>query len=69
MAAPTKQEMLETLETAINALSSGAKSYTINGRTKTNYDIDDLKKMRDQLIRELSGRKSNTTYARFDNPS
>ena len=68
MPVPTKQEMLDTIETALNALSAGAKSYTINGRTKTERDIDELSRLRDKLKQEISCRKSNTTYARFDNP-
>ncbi len=68
MAAPTKEEMLETVEIAISALSAGVKSYSISGRTVTYNDISELKNWRTQLKREIAGRKSNTTYARFDNP-
>ncbi len=68
MPAPTKQEMLDAVETAINTLKSGVKSYSIGGRTVTYRDIGELKEWRAQLKRELGGQKSNTTYARFDNP-
>jgi hypothetical protein len=69
VSAPTKQEMLDAIETAINGLSSGVKSYTINGRTMTYRDIADLKQMRDQLKKELSPTSDRTTYASFKDPS
>ncbi len=69
MSAPTKQEMLDTIETAINGLSSGVKSYTIGSRTVTYRDIAELKQMREQLKKELSPHTGRTTFAKFGNPS
>ena len=66
--APTKREMLEQVETAINALTGSAQSYSIGGRTITKRQIGELTKWREQLIREIAAGKSNTTYARFENP-
>ncbi len=69
MSAPTKQEMLDNVETAINALVGGALSYSIGGRTVTHRNIDELERWRDKLRREIAGTNINTTYAKFDNPS
>ncbi len=66
--APTKQEMLEQVETAINALVGGAQSYSIGGRTKTNRQIDELRRWRKELIKEIASGRGNTTYVRFENP-
>ena len=70
MPAPTKQEMLEAVESAILARMTGGavQSYSISGRNIQYYSLDELRKLRDQLRQEISAQKSNTTYARFDNP-
>ena len=70
MPAPTKQEMLEAVENAILARMTGGavQSYSISGRNIQYYSLDELRKLRDQLRQEISSQKSNTTYARFDNP-
>ena len=67
--APTKQEMLDNVETAINALVGGAQSYSIGGRTVTHRQIKELREWRDQLKREIAGSKDTTTYAKFENPT
>ena len=70
MAAPTKQEMLDNVEIAINARMTGGavQSYSIGGRNLQYISISELLKLRDQLRKEIAGGKTNTTYAGFDNP-
>lgn len=71
MSAPSKQEMLDNLETAINARMTGGavQSYSIGGRNLQYISISELIKLRDQLRKEIAGSKDTTTYAEFDNPS
>jgi len=71
MAAPTKQEMLENVEIAINARMTGGavQSYTIGGRNIQYIGIEELRKLRDQLRREIAGSGGTTTYASFGRPS
>jgi hypothetical protein len=45
MSSPTDQQILDALRTAyFNLAVSGAKSYTILGRTYTRFDIDQIQK-------------------------
>jgi hypothetical protein len=71
MAAPTKQEMLENVEIAINArLKGGAvQSYSIGGRNLQYVLLPELYKLRDQLRREITGSGETTSYASFGRPS
>lgn len=71
MAAPTKQEMLENVENAINARMTGGavQSYTIGGRNIQYIGLEELRKLRDQLRREIAGSGGTTTYASFGRPS
>lgn len=71
MAAPTKQEMLENIEIAINARMTGGavQSYTIGGRNIQYIGLEELRKLRDQLRREIAGSGGTTTYASFGRPS
>jgi len=71
MAAPTKQEMLENVENAINARMTGGAvtSYSIGGRNLQYISLDELLKLRGQLRREIAGSSDTTTYAKFDKPS
>ncbi len=71
MAAPTKQEMLENVETAINARISGGavQSYSIGGRNLQYIPLQDLYKLRDQLRREIACSGGTTTYVSFGRPS
>ena len=71
MSAPTKQEMLENVETAINARMTGGavQSYSIGGRNLQYMQLPELEKMRDKLIRQLSPSGGATTYASFGRPS
>jgi predicted PilT family ATPase len=71
MAAPTKQEMLENVEIAINARMTGGavQSYTIGGRNIQYIGLEELRKLRDQLRREIAGSGGTTTYASFGRPS
>ena len=71
MSAPTKQEMLENVETAINARMTGGavQSYSIGGRNLQYIPLQDLYKLRDQLRREIAGSGGATTYVSFGRPS
>ena len=68
--APTKQEMLDNVENAINARMTGGavQSYSIGGRNLQYINISELIKLRDQLRKEIAGSSDTTTYAKFDNP-
>ena len=68
--APTNQEMLDNLNTAINARMTGGaiQSYSIGGRNLQYISLSELLKLRDQLRREIAGGRNKTTYARFENP-
>lgn len=71
MSAPTKQEMLENVETAINARMTGGavQSYSIGGRNLQYITLSELIKLRDQLRREVAASGGATTYAGFEDPS
>jgi len=71
MAVPTKQEMLDNVETAINARITGGavQSYSIGGRNLQYIPLQDLYKLRDQLRREIAGSGGATTYVSFGRPS
>ena len=68
--APTKQEMLDNLDTAINARMTGGavQSYSIGGRNLQYISLSELLKLRDQLRREIASGRDNTTYAKFEDP-
>ena len=70
MSSPSKEEMLENVENAINArLTGGAvQSYSIGGRNIQYAPLSDLYKLRDQLRREIAGSGGTTTYVSFGNP-
>jgi hypothetical protein len=66
----TKQEMLDNVETAINARMTGGavQSYSIGGRNLQYITLTELIKLRDILRQEIASALSRTSYARFDNP-
>ena len=68
---PSKQEMLDNLETAINARMTGGtvQSYSIGGRNIQYISLSELLKLRDQLRKEIAAGKNTTTYAKFNNPT
>jgi len=70
MSAPTKEEMLENIEIAINALMTGGavQSYSIGGRSVQKIPLSELQRMRKDLKDEIAARKDRTTYVRLDNP-
>jgi hypothetical protein len=71
MATPTKQEMLDDVETAISyyAKRGGVQSYTIGGKTVMFGSIESLTKLRDQLKAEIARvTVSSRTHAKFVNP-
>ena len=71
MSAPSKQEMLDNVENAINTfISNGAvQSYSIGGRNIQRAQLPELVKWRDQLRREIAASGGKTTYATFGSPS
>ena len=71
MPLPTNEELVEILKTAIKTkLERGAvRSYTISGRNIQYEELDVLEKLLDKYEKRVAAKKSNTTYARFDNPS
>ena len=70
MSAPTKQEMLENVETAINVRMTGGavQSYSIGGRNLQYITLAELIKLRDMLRQEIAAGSSRTSYAKFENP-
>lgn len=70
MSAPTKQEMLANVETAINARMSGGavQSYSIGGRNLQYINLSELIKLRDKLRQEVSSIGSRTSFAQFKDP-
>lgn len=70
MTAPTKQELLDNVETAINArLTGGAvHSYTIGDRNLQYISLNELIRLRDKLRREIAGSQTRNSYAKFDKP-
>jgi len=73
MTAPTKAEMLENVETAINArLTGGAvQSYSIAGRNLQYISLSELMSLRDKLKKEIASESGTSvrTYADFNDPS
>ncbi|MEI8350084.1 MAG: hypothetical protein WCI77_08010 [Candidatus Omnitrophota bacterium] len=73
MSAPTKQEMLDSVETAIKAITDGGavQSYSIGGRNIQRMSIIELMSLRDKLKKEIASDQGvNTrTYASFKDPS
>lgn len=70
MSAPTVKEMLDNVNTAINAMNSGGavQSYSIGGRNIQKISFSELLKLRKVLRQEIKAGRGSTTYARFDNP-
>ena len=71
MSAPTKQEMLDNLETAINARMMGGavQSYSINGRNIQYMPLTELRQIRKDLMVEISAQSGNSrNYATFTRP-
>ena len=71
MSAPTKQEMLDNLENAINArmIGGAVQSYSINGRNIQYMPLTELRQMRADLMKEIFARLGNSrNYATFTKP-
>lgn len=69
--AVSKQTLLDKVESAIESrLSGGAvQSYSIGGRNLQYITLEELRKLRDQLKREIASESgSGRTYAKFTNP-
>ena len=71
MASPTLTEQLDAVNNAILALVSGARSYTIAGRSVTKEDLTQLREWRRELQQEvgLQTQGPAKTLLTFDNPS
>lgn len=74
MSVPTKQEMLDNIEIAINNLMTGGavQSYTINGRNLQRYSLAELQALRKQIKAEIAATSTTsrtTTYATFERPA
>jgi hypothetical protein len=56
MTVPTRQEMLDAVNTAIQAKMVGGavQSYSVNGRNLQSMPLSELMKWRDQLQKEIS---------------
>lgn len=69
MSVPTTQEMLDNVNTAINAIltGGGVQSYSINGRSLTRYSLSELQKLKIDLQKQL-GAETNIgrSYAQFE---
>ncbi len=70
MSAPTKQEMLENVENAINARMTGGavQSYSIGGRNLQYISLSELMSLRDKLRQETASGNTRTTYVEFGEP-
>lgn len=71
--AVSKKELLDKVEAAIDArLSGGAvQSYSIGGRNLQYVTLEELKKLRAELKREIASEAGGgtRTYAKFTNPT
>jgi len=67
MASPTLQEQLDAVNSAIFALVSGAKSYSIGGRTVNRENLKELREWRRELQEEvgLQTNEPSRNYAQF----
>ncbi len=68
---PTPKEMLDNVNTAIDARMTGGavESYSIAGRNLQYISIDELVKLRSRLRQEVSSGTSRTSYAEFRRPA
>lgn len=68
--AQTKQEMLDAVETAIQALMSGGavQEYTINGRSIKKFSLQELINWRATLKAEIAASTNTRTYVQFEDP-
>ncbi len=67
----TKQEMLENVESAINARMMGGavQSYSINNRNIQYMTLTELRQMRKDLLLEIAAQSGNRrNYATFTKP-
>ncbi len=63
----TLQQRLEAVRDAIDAITTGAQSYTIFGRTVTRANITELEKLEARYERKLAAQSgTGTNYAQFD---
>lgn len=71
MAAPTKQEMLDAVEEAMQAILTGGavKSYKIGDRELERMSLPELTALRNQLRAEIGNESGNgTQYGSFKRP-
>lgn len=70
MSTPTKQEMLDNVNTAINAIINGGaiQEYTIKGQNIKKYSLGELMNLKTQLKAEIRAESGPVrTYAQFEN--
>jgi hypothetical protein len=68
MSAPTTQEMLDNVNTAINGIltGGGVQSYSINGRSLTKYSLGELQTLKKDLQAQLAAESGDgRVYAAF----
>ena len=70
MSVPTKQEMLDHVNTAIDEIVAGgaAHSYSVGGRNLQRYSLTELMDFRNHLQSEVNAESSagTTNFAEFD---
>lgn len=70
MSVPTKQEMLDNVNTAINSIITGgaAQEYTLNGKNIKKYSLGELMNLKIQLKAEVRAESGPVrTYVKFKN--
>lgn len=58
--AKTPEELLQTVNEAIIAVTSGAQSYKIGSRSVTRANITELKNLRNELAAEVEAKKAGS---------
>lgn len=69
MALKTTSEQLESIQNAIEAVLSGAQSYTLDGRTVTRANLSSLEAREERLERKLAkenGARPRVSSAKFN---
>lgn len=72
MTTPTNQEILDAVNTAIQAILTGGavQSYNINGRNLTKYSLTELYNLRKELKKAIAAASgTGRNYAQFVEPT
>jgi len=70
MTTPTKQEMLDNVDSAINSIMTGGavQEYAFNGKNIKKYSLAELMNLKEQLKAEIRAESGSVrTYAQFGN--